>query len=292
MDENKNEVKKPEEKVEKIAKTEEKKVAEVKKEEPKFEKVSKKEADKINKTKNKENKKEKNKNTKTDKKKKWVPTAIVAIAVIAIIAVLTVMIVVSSDPKKSLDGLLTNLCFSSSGKYHNYDLLGFNVLSNGTTGGMEYGYADIELDVDIPKNFKVISAYISLYHTPAYWAYYDSSSHETYGYSRNLKIYKASSLSNYSFYMTYASEYQFGSNDIQLSEITNAFGNVTYTPTNTTGNGIEIKNSINIKDFLSTGSNKLVIRTSDAIPTNNEGACCIKTGMARAVINIIGYMSG
>ena len=52
---------------------------------------------------------EKNKNTKTDKKKKWIPTAIVAIAVIAIIAVLTVMIVVSSDPKKSLDGLLTNL---------------------------------------------------------------------------------------------------------------------------------------------------------------------------------------
>lgn len=101
MDENKKEVKKPEEKVEKVAKTEEKKVAEVKKEEPKFEKVSKKEADKINKT--------KNKNTKTDKKKKWIPTAIVAIAVIAIIAVLTVMIVVSSDPKKSLDGLLTNL---------------------------------------------------------------------------------------------------------------------------------------------------------------------------------------
>lgn len=105
MDKNKKEVKKPEEKVEKVAKTEEKKVAEVKKEEPKFEKVSKKEADKINKTKNKE----KNKNTKTDKKKKWIPTAIVAIAVIAIIAVLTVMIVVSSDPKKSLDGLLTNL---------------------------------------------------------------------------------------------------------------------------------------------------------------------------------------
>ena len=105
MDKNKKEVKKPEEKVEKVAKTEEKKVAEVKKEEPKFEKVSKKEADKINKTKNKE----KNKNTKTDQKKKWIPTAIVAIAVIAIIAVLTVMIVVSSDPKKSLDGLLTNL---------------------------------------------------------------------------------------------------------------------------------------------------------------------------------------
>ena len=59
MDENKKEVKKLEEKVEKVAKTEEKKVAEVKKEEPKFEKVSKKEADKISKTKSKENKKEK-----------------------------------------------------------------------------------------------------------------------------------------------------------------------------------------------------------------------------------------
>ena len=54
------------------------------------------------------------------KKKSWVPTTIVALVVIAIIAVLTVMIVVSSDPKKSLDGLLTNLRAGNFDKAQEY----------------------------------------------------------------------------------------------------------------------------------------------------------------------------
>ncbi len=88
-----------------------KKAPEAKKEEPKFQQATKKEADKVNKEQKKENKKAKE--TKTKSKKPWIPTAIIAAVVIAVIAILTVMIIISSDPKKALDGaldgLLTNL---------------------------------------------------------------------------------------------------------------------------------------------------------------------------------------
>ena len=61
---------------------------------------------------NKEEKKvEKIKEVKREKNKKapWITTAIVVVVVLVIAALLTVMIVTSSDPKKSVDGLLTNL---------------------------------------------------------------------------------------------------------------------------------------------------------------------------------------
>lgn len=61
---------------------------------------------------NKEEKKvEKIKEVKREKNKKapWITTAIVVVVVLVIASLLTVMIVTSSDPKKSVDGLLTNL---------------------------------------------------------------------------------------------------------------------------------------------------------------------------------------
>ena len=61
---------------------------------------------------NKEEKKvEKIKEVKREKNNKapWITTAIVVVVVLVIAALLTVMIVTSSDPKKSVDGLLTNL---------------------------------------------------------------------------------------------------------------------------------------------------------------------------------------
>ena len=125
MDENKKETKKPEN-VEKVEKKEVKKVEEKAKQpevknEAKFEKVNAKEVDKISKSQNKEVKKKNKKDKKTEgKKKSWVPTTIVTLVVIAIIAVLTVMIVVSSDPKKSLDGLLTNLRAGNFDKAQEY----------------------------------------------------------------------------------------------------------------------------------------------------------------------------
>ncbi len=108
---------KKENKVNKDTKNNKNKVEEVKETKPKFEKVSKKEAEKVN----KENKKEKKKiNDKRDNKKTWISTSIVALFVVLIIVVLTVMIVVSSDPKKALDGLLTNLKEGNFNKAQEY----------------------------------------------------------------------------------------------------------------------------------------------------------------------------
>lgn len=117
MSENKKENKVTETKVNKDTKNNKNKVEEVKETKPKFEKVSKKEADKANKENKKENKKI---NDKKNNKKTWISTSVVALFVIVIIAVLTVMIVVSSDPKKALDGLLTNLKEGNFNKAQEY----------------------------------------------------------------------------------------------------------------------------------------------------------------------------
>lgn len=118
MDEKKKEIKKEEEvvevKVDKVKETkkEEQKVEavkETKKEEKvKAEKKSETATKKDEKKFELKNQKNKNVNTKT-KKNTWIGKTIVVVAVLAIAALLTFMIVTSSDPKKSVDGFLTNL---------------------------------------------------------------------------------------------------------------------------------------------------------------------------------------
>lgn len=58
-----------------------------------------------------ENKKKEKKLTKIEDKKvkPWIVSVITVIAVLVIATILTVMIVISSDPKKTVDGLFTNL---------------------------------------------------------------------------------------------------------------------------------------------------------------------------------------
>ena len=189
------------------------------------------------------------------------------------------------------DGILTNLQFVSIGKFEGYGLLGFNYNAFDDT----YFYGDISIDVDIPDNFTIIQAYLTLYHTPATWSYYNSSTSENIdiqGYARNLKLYETlSDNQNYGFYMTFGGDYAIDLSSGFLTEITNAFGDSSYTPNSSDSTGIEVKKTIDIKDYLTKGStHKLVVRTSDSIPIE-EMTACSKTGMARTVINIIGYMS-
>ena len=184
------------------------------------------------------------------------------------------------------DGLLTNLNFNSGGRFQGYDRLGFALLGQ-FSGTNSYGKSDISLDFSIPDNFTVVSAYVTLHHTPASWTYLQSG---VWGYARNLKIYKAETNANYTFYMSFASTYELADSNLTLEEIPNAFGASTYQPTNTSGSTIEIKESIDIHEYISKGQNKIVIRTTDAIPTS-ESVACAKTGMATAFINIIGYTS-
>jgi hypothetical protein len=181
------------------------------------------------------------------------------------------------------DGLLTNLQFISTGKYASFDWLGFMAFPD-----LTYSYQDISVDAVIPENFTIVSAILTLYHTPIYWYDYESET-EFWGYSRSLKLYKATSKTkNYQFNMGFATEYQLILNVSDMTEITNAFGSSTYTPLVTSGSNIETKDTIDIKASLSTGNNKLVIRTTESIPTSNT-VFEQKTGAARAVLNIIGY---
>jgi hypothetical protein len=113
---------------------------------------------------------------------------------------------------------------------------------------------------------------------------------DVWGYARNLKLYKVNQNSNYEFHMTFGSEYEYGSSGLALTEIANAFGSSSYQPTNTTGSSIVTKQSVDIHSSISKGHNKLIIRTTDSIPTD-EVTGCSKTGMARAEITILGYMA-
>lgn len=171
-------------------------------------------------------------------------------------------------------------------------MLGFNKYF--TVTGTVKNYSDIALDIDLPDNFKIISAYLSLYHTPVYWSYYNESSQatgENWGYSRNLKLYKIKNENNFKLFMAFANEYRYEFNKSDMEEIVNAFKSTSYTPTNQSGTSIVRKDTINLKSYLNeTGKTKLIIRSGNNVPSN-DADITKQTGMARALVNILGYIN-
>lgn len=198
----------------------------------------------------------------------------------------------SAGIQVSGDNLLANLQYTSTGLYNGYSLLGFNKYF--TVTGTVKNYSDIAIDIDLPDNFKVISAYLSLYHTPVYWSYYNESTQatgENWGYSRNLKLYKIKNENNFKLFMAFANEYRYEFNKSDMEEIVNAFKSTSYTPTNQSGTSIVRKDTINLKSYLNeVGKTKLIIRSSNNVPSN-DADITKQTGMARAIINILGYIN-
>lgn len=184
-------------------------------------------------------------------------------------------------------GLLTNLQYSTTGKYANYDPLGFE-----DADGSAWRKKDLQLDVYIPDNFTITEAKVTLYHTPCdWWHYGDNGYIEQWGYSRNIKLYKTSGTQNFKFVLGYYSEYELQDANLSLTEIASAFGTNGYTATNTSGSTIQTATSIDIKSHLATGNNKLVLRTSQTTTATQTSPAdgLAKTGMVRAIINILGY---
>lgn len=189
------------------------------------------------------------------------------------------------------NNVFSNLQYSSFGKHDGYSVLGFDTYITGT--GSVNNYADISIDIDLPDNFKVVSAFLSLYHTPVYWSYFNITSQmyiNTWGASKNLKIFKMKSERNIKLLYENSVTYRYEINQSDLEEIPNAFGSASYTPANINDTSITRKDSINIKNYLNkTGKTKLVIRTSGSVPT--DGAVVAKsTGMGKAIVNILGYV--
>jgi hypothetical protein len=184
------------------------------------------------------------------------------------------------------DGVLSNIQSATFGRFANYDFLGFEEIL--TSSGNEWQNRDLSLDVYIPSDFTITEAKITLFHTPADWWYFDGSYIEQWGYSRNIKLYSSTATQNYKFVMGYYSEYQLQLADLNLTEVSNAFGSSGYTATNTSGSTLQVTTSIDIKNSLSSGNNKLVLRSAVSSPTSTADGLS-KTGMARAVINVLGY---
>lgn len=188
------------------------------------------------------------------------------------------------------NGVLSNFQYVSNGTYKGHDVLGF--VADYFNENLGYAYGDVALDVYIPSDFIITSAYLILQHTPIYWEGYDNAldkDYKTWGYARNIHLYKATGNQNYKFSLGYMSNFSLYTNNISVSEIQNAFG-TGYTPTNKNTSTYETKISNDIKSSLVNGYQKLIIRTAESIPGNLTEAAQ-KSGMARAILNVIGYKS-
>lgn len=196
------------------------------------------------------------------------------------------------DGKKVIggDGLFTNLQYSTTGAYWGWSLLGF-AYRYASSGG-EVDYADLILDCDIPNNFTIESAYITLDTTAINGTYYDgSSSGDVTGFPRQLKLYKNSDYNTFTLYYQYGSEYWYDGSSMSLQEIENAFNDTSYTPNIDYPGTVDTTKTIDISDHISIGGrNQFVVRTSVSKPSNTKNAIS-NTGIGRMTLNIFGYMS-
>lgn len=193
------------------------------------------------------------------------------------------------------DGLLTNLQFNSVGIIDGWSPLGFNIDDRNNIL-----YQDLYVDYNIPDNFTIVSATLTLYCTKVMSAYVNDShqSIETTGSPQQLKLYKGILDKTRQVFWANGTSY-FYRNDLSLgSEISNAFGSSSYTPSISSVGDVVDVSTIDLKNELSTssGNNQLVVRTNITKPSNyttvsNRQTVAEKTGMARLVLDVIGYMS-
>jgi len=190
------------------------------------------------------------------------------------------------------DGLLTNLQFVSSGEL---EFAGFKPY-DGVEGNNDY--ASIVINAEIPSNFVIVSAIITLIHSPV--NYYDGMASTPYyfwGYSRKIKVYKTADLNGY-----YKKAVLFGGleqeNDGNVSEINNSFntGEFTAKVPSDSSHETEVVYSNDIKTSLTAGWNRILLRSADIMPSgldyeNNAVACAKKTGSIIGILNVIGYMA-
>lgn len=161
------------------------------------------------------------------------------------------------------DGLLANLEYQGLGYQGGvaskvgFQFIGFSEDLQDSINIKDY----IEILADIPSNFVIKEAKITLIHQPVFW-----SNIPYYGYSRNIGLYKAGIDSYVQAEMS--SEYR--EIPSTLTEIQNAFATGGWTPSVPSSGHciVESKQSIDIKSQLTSGTlNRLIIQTRDSIPS-------------------------
>ena len=200
------------------------------------------------------------------------------------------------------NGVLTNLQFKSSnevwgiGQSSNY-FLGFSPYINDNDGSVPSKKSYLQLDYDIPENFVVQNAYVTIFHTPVNWE--KNTSVKTWGYCRNLGVYNVYNSGNFKVNAAFFSEGQ-AIGEFNSTAITNVFGNATYWTARKPSDSSYLSESVTTKDIASSlnanGHGTLLVQSNDTPPYSStidglytENGAGGKTGSAYAILNIIGY---
>lgn len=177
-----------------------------------------------------------------------------------------------------------------------YDWLGFQWMPTGTTVSPANKY-DLKIFINLPKNFVVTQAILTLKHNPVNYNSSVLSSSAFWGYSRNIEVYKSDgseifSVEGYEGFSIDTSSYE---------KINNAFGTNGFTapvPTDTSYEPSTIEADItnyinkNGETILSIQPNyDIAMLDSSGNPTDVTNADLAKnTGTALAYVTIIGYV--
>lgn len=209
------------------------------------------------------------------------------------------------DNKKDIinaNGVLTNLQFKSAnqvwgnGQSSNY-FLGFSPYINDNDGSVPSKKSYLQLDYDIPDNFVVQNAYVTIFHTPVNWE--KNTNVKTWGYCRNLGVYNVYNSGDFKVNAAFFSEGQ-AIGEFNSTAITNVFGNATYWTARKPSNSSYLSESVTTKDIASSlnasGHGTLLVQSNDTPPYSStidglytENGAGGKTGSAYAILNIIGY---
>lgn len=209
------------------------------------------------------------------------------------------------DNKKDIinaNGVLTNLQFKSAnqvwgnGQSSNY-FLGFSPYINDNDGSVPSKKSYLQLDYDIPENFVVQNAYVTIFHTPVNWE--KNTSVKTWGYCRDLGVYNVYNSGDFKVNAAFFSEGQ-AIGEFNSKAITNVFGNATYWTARKPSDSSYLSESVTTKDIASSlnasGHGALLVQSNDTPPYSStidglytENGAGGKTGSAYAILNIIGY---
>lgn len=190
------------------------------------------------------------------------------------------------------NGLMNTYIYTNGESFETCGYEGYDPAGASTTEVFRRG---LRLIFNIPEGLNITSATLMLFHAPVYWGWYDSdyNSQSSWGYCRNLKLYKASNINDRTYTAGYMSEY-FETNDTSYSEISSAFGTDGWTPAepNSSSHNTEKKISEDIKAHLSSGLNELLIQPgTDITWAITPSEICSKSAFLYAMLKIDGYMS-
>lgn len=191
-------------------------------------------------------------------------------------------------------GMFTNLQFNCFGisevnfdtkSAGEYEMLGY--MPEDISSSDKY---NIYIDVVIPNNFTIISAYILLRHIPYLVEMKDKTI--ACGYARNIKCYIAKIDGKLYVPGLEGSGYHPDINGVAYSEISNCFNasNNSYTPVVPTTSNYKVEEKItnNIASQIQKKS-RIKISSTNPIPSTAKG-CFEQTGFVFAQLNVFGYM--